>query len=193
MQSYNKEGKGDIEKEFDEYISTALIPWSLDRMPSNIVTKWITLLFKNGELDNLKKIFTEDSYNLITQFLELVSHFLEMKSMIKSPTDLMFPPSLISNPRYHLWFDHTQTIMEQFWENIENKYSRSKIVDKYFNILLCREEYLLEDGRYITTDGRNISKIEIDIQVFPSCFVKRLSKTEYRDLLINEIIDEDRK
>lgn len=44
----------------------------------------------------------------------------------------------------------------------------------------------------------NISKI--DIQVFPSCFVKRLSKTEYRKtslfslgFYINEIIDEDRK
>jgi hypothetical protein len=191
MQSYN------IEKEFDDYISTADVPcvvWSINKIHSNIFNKWITsLLFKNSELDNLKKVFTEESYDLISQFLELVSHFLEMRSTIKSPTDIMFPPSLVSDPKYHLWFNHTQTVIEQFSKNIVSKYTRSKIVDRYFNVLLGREEYLLEDGRYVTTDGRSISKIEIDIQVFPPCFVKRLSKTEYRDLLINEIIDENRK
>lgn len=180
MQDFNK-----IKEDFDTYISVATIPWSLDREPTKIFNKWALTILSNGELSKFQKIFTKNSYNLIQEFFELVSQYLETNQQKNTWSPIHRSTSEV--------FSYVLDITRKITKSIDSKYGRSKIVDKYFNIFLGKEEYLLEDGRYITTDGNHVTKIEIDMQVFPPCFVKRHSKTEYRDSIINEIINEDRE
>ena len=73
-------------------------------------------------------------------------------------------------------------------KNIVDNPKRVKIMGKYFNYTTGKSEYLLEDGKYVKTDGSEVPIIEMDYSLFPQEFVMLINMSEYRNSKIDQII-----
>ena len=73
-------------------------------------------------------------------------------------------------------------------DKIDNIYSRSKVIDKYFNYSKSQFEYLLENGSFIPVNMSDVLKINISNSYLPKEVLILLDEAEFRDKQLEELI-----
>ncbi len=92
---------------------------------------------------------------------------------------------------FHVASGARDICIKELIENIREKNNkRSAVVRKIFNYRIGRLEYELEDGNFVTlSEGiESTPEINIDIDVFPTEFVRHIDLNEYRNMKIDKIL-----